>query len=105
MGWYDHLLLENVPQWEKMKKDEHKQHCHDQRKKTLFFISADEILGKEAQVVLITLSQLMAAKMEEPISHVKGWVNGRIVITIAMSLPFPILMSTLLVILTLYCFC
>ena len=41
------------------------------------------MLGKESQIVLATLSQLMAAKMEEPILHINGWVNGRIVIAIA----------------------
>ena len=39
--------------------------------------------GKESKVLLVTLSLLMAAKMEEPISHVKGWVNGQIAIKAA----------------------
>ena len=43
------------------------------------------MLGKEAQAVLATLSRLMAAKKEEPISHVKGWVNVRITIVVASS--------------------
>ena len=38
--------------------------------------------GKEAQVVLSTLSRLMSAKMDETISHVKGWVNGQVEITV-----------------------
>ena len=41
--------------------------------------------GKESKVLLVTLSILMDAKMEEPISHVKGWVNGQIAITAARS--------------------
>ena len=42
-------------------------------------------MGKEAQVILATLSQLMDAKIEEPISHVKGWVNGQIAIMVTRS--------------------
>ena len=38
------------------------------------------MLSKEDLVVLTNLSQLMAEKLEEPISHVCGWVNGRIII-------------------------
>lgn len=36
-------------------------------------------------VALANLSQLMAERMKEPISHVRGWVNGRIEIAIARS--------------------
>ena len=36
------------------------------------------MMGKEAQFVLTTLSRIMAAKMNEPILHVKSWVNSRI---------------------------
>ena len=43
------------------------------------------MLSKEAQVILATCGRLMAAKMEEPISNVKGWVNGRTAITSVMS--------------------
>ena len=43
-------------------------------------LSVDGMLCKETQAVLAALSQLMAAKTENPILHVKGWVNGRIVI-------------------------
>ena len=39
------------------------------------------MLVKEALVVLTNLSQLMAEKPEEPISHVRGWVNIWISIT------------------------
>ena len=54
--------------------------------KSLFVLSFDGTLGKESQVVLANLSQILAAKMEEPISHVKGWSNGRI--TIAFARPY-----------------
>ena len=40
-------------------------------------------MGKEAQVALSTLSQIMAEKMEEPILNVQGWVNGQIATTVA----------------------
>ena len=42
-------------------------------------------MGKEAQVILATLSRLMAVKMEEPISYLKGWVNDQITIAVARS--------------------
>ena len=48
-----------------------------------FVLSVYGELGKKAQVVLATLSQLMAAKMEEPILHVNGWVSSQIVIAVA----------------------
>ena len=41
------------------------------------------MLGKEALVVLVKLSQIMAAKIEEPITHVRGWDNGCTTITVA----------------------
>ena len=41
------------------------------------------MLGKEALVVLSNLSRLMAEKLEEPTSHVRGWVNGLIAIAVA----------------------
>ena len=39
-------------------------------------------MGKENQVVLANLSQLVAAKMEEPIPYIKGWVNRLIAIAV-----------------------
>ena len=32
----------------------------------------------ENLIILDNLSQLMAAKMDVPILHVQGWINGRI---------------------------
>ena len=43
------------------------------------------MIGKYSQVVLTTLSWLMAAKMEWPILHIKGWFNGQIEITFSRS--------------------
>ena len=40
------------------------------RKKYMFILSVNGMVGKEAQVVLATLSRLMASKMEEPVSYV-----------------------------------
>ena len=54
-------------------------------KKSPFVLSVDGMLGKEAPVVLVNLSRLMAEKLKEPISHVCGWFNGRIAIAIARS--------------------
>ena len=45
---------------------------------SLFVLLVDGMMGKEAQFVLTTLSRIMAAKMNEPILHVKSWVNSRI---------------------------
>ena len=38
------------------------------------------MLRKEALVVLTNLSRLMAEKLEEPLSHIPGWVNGQFTI-------------------------
>ena len=36
------------------------------------------MLGKDAQVLLNQLSTLMDEKLEEPFSHVRGFINGKI---------------------------
>ena len=51
----------------------------------LFVLSVYSIMGKEALVVLATLSRVTDAKMDEPIIHVTGWVNSHIVIAAARS--------------------
>ena len=43
------------------------------------------MLGREALVVLTQLSQTMAVEMDEPILHVRGWINGRIATAVARS--------------------
>ena len=43
------------------------------------------MLEKEALILLTNLSQLMVAKLKEPISHVHGWFNGQIAIAVARS--------------------
>ena len=75
-----------MARWEKMKKDKHGKHCHEQRKHfSPFALSVDGMLGREALVVLANLSRLIAVKMNEPLSHVRGWINGRIAIAVARS--------------------
>ena len=58
-----------------------------------FVLFVDGMMGKEYQVVLADLSQLMDAKMEEPTSHVKGWVNGWITIAVTRSYSRAILIA------------
>ena len=71
---------------EKNNKYKNGKHCHDQRKHFyMFLISVDVMLGKEALVVHANLIQLMAANMDNPISHVRGWVKIWITIVVARS--------------------
>ena len=59
--------------WEKIKKDKHGKHCNDQWKHfSLFVLSVDGLLGREALVVLSQLSLFMADKREEPLSQERG---------------------------------
>ena len=41
------------------------------------------MLVREALVTLLNLSELIAAKMDEPISHVQGWRNVQIATLVA----------------------
>ena len=62
---------------EKKNKDKHGKHCYKKRTKfSPFVLFVHGMLGKEALVILDSLSQLMAEKMDEPISHVRIWFNG-----------------------------
>ena len=77
-------MAEILSWWEKIKKYKHGKNYHDQqKKKSTFVISVNGFLGREALVVLANLSRLMAAKMDKPISHVRGWVNCQIKIAAA----------------------
>ena len=72
--------------WDKEKKYKHSKHCHYQRKHfSLFLLSVDGMLGKEALVVLTNLSRLISTKLKEPLSQVRGWFNGLITITATRS--------------------
>ena len=75
-----------LARWEKIKKDKHGKHCNDQQKLfSPFVLSVDRMLGRESLVRLSQLSRVMAEKREEPLSQVRGWVNGRIAIAVARS--------------------
>ena len=70
--------------WENKNKDKHNNNCHEKRKHfSQFFLSVDGIIGENALVLLTNLSQLIEKKLKEPLSQVRGWVNGRISIVIA----------------------
>ena len=79
--------MENILDcWEKMNKDKQGNHFHEKRKHfSLFVISVAGMIGKEDLVVLVNLSRLVAAKMDEPILHVRDWINGRIAVAVVMS--------------------
>ena len=80
--WIENILA----LWEKMKKDKQSKNCHNQRKHfSLFVISVDGMLGKDSPVVLANLRRLMAEKMDDPISHLRGCINGQIVIEVLRS--------------------
>ena len=65
--------------------EKHGKHCHDQQKHFSPFSPVGGALGREFLVVLAQLSQIMAAKMDEPILYVRGWINSRIPIAVARS--------------------
>ena len=45
----------------------------------------DVILGREALIIFLQLSQVMAEKRVETLSQARGWVNGQIAIAVARS--------------------
>ena len=79
--------MDNIlARWEKANKDKNGKQCYEQQKYFHpFVLSVDCILGKEDLAVLANLSQLMAEKMDEPIFHVRGWINSQTVIGVVMS--------------------
>ena len=50
-----------------------------------FVLYVGDMIGRETLVIIPNLSRLMAAKMDEFIFHVRGWINGRISIVVAKS--------------------
>ena len=54
-------------------------------KNSLFIISVGGILERKALVILKNLSRLKAVKMDRPIFHVEGSINGWIAILFARS--------------------
>ena len=55
------------------------------RKFSPFVISVYGMLDNDALVVPVNSSRLMEEKMDENISHLHGWINGRIEIAVTMS--------------------
>ena len=49
-----------------------------------YHIQLSEDASNSCTSVLATLSQIMGGKLEVPISHACGWVNGRITIVVAL---------------------
>ena len=47
-----------------------------------FVLSGNGMLGKDYLFVILNLSRLMAEIIEEPISHIRGLVNGWIAIAV-----------------------
>ena len=75
-----------LAQWVKIKKDKHGKHCYDQRKHfSPFSLLVAGMMGKDALFVLETMSQLMAAEMDETILNIKVWFNRRIAIAVTRS--------------------
>ena len=70
--------------WVTIKKDKHSKHCHYPQKK-IVFLSIDGMLGREYLSVLTQFSRNMAEKLDKLISHILGWINVRISITVARS--------------------
>ena len=72
--------------WYNTKKEKHIQACYNQRRTfSLFVLSVDGMMGKEALVVLSTFIQLMDAKLNKPILHVTGWINDQVAIAAVRS--------------------
>ena len=85
-SWNPSIMDNCLPGWEKLNKDNNGKACYDQRRNwSQFLLSVGAMTGKEALVPLSTLSRVMAKKMDEIISHVTGWVNGRIAVAAARS--------------------
>ena len=69
---------------ENVKTDKYGKHCNDQRKHfSPFVLSVYGILGRQALVVLEQLSLTMAERRNEPLSHLRAWINGQIEIAVA----------------------
>ena len=90
-GYYDLAtqkpegMDELLARWEKLRMKNTEIIAMTNRFFSPFVLLVDTNMGKEALLVLATLSQLMSAKMDKPILHVKGWVSVRIAIAVARS--------------------
>ena len=64
-NYYPTTLL--LARWEKIKKNKHGKHCHDQQKHfSPFVLSVDGMIGREAVIVHSQSSRVMAKKRKEP---------------------------------------
>ena len=59
------------------------------------FPLVDGMMDNKTQFLISTLSQIMAAKMYERISYVKGWVNIQIAFAVARSYSWELHISEL----------
>ena len=72
--WKSEGMDNLLPLWEEMKRGNHGHHCHYQRKHFSSFVPlVDGMTVKESQITLAALIQLMAKKMDKPISYIKVW--------------------------------
>ena len=72
-----------LTRWENNKKGKHVSTVTTNGFFSPFVLSVDGMLGRAALVVLSQLSRFMADKMEETLSQVREWVNGRTAIAVA----------------------
>ena len=76
--WNPEGMDKLLDRWGKSRRKNTRRLAMTNRELFLFVLSVDGMMEKEAQVVLATLSGLMAAKMDESISYVKDQVNSQI---------------------------
>ena len=79
-------MISLISWWEKLKKYKHGKNCHKEQKHfSPFVLSIDGIFGEEAKFLLNYVSQIMAKKLEQWVSHVCGWINRQIYIAVVQS--------------------
>ena len=72
---------------EREKKRKYLDACIQQRLHfSLFVVSTDRLLGKEAKVLMRTIAAKLAEKWEKPYSEVCGYVNARMSIAIVRAM-------------------
>jgi hypothetical protein len=76
-------LIKVLATHEREKKRKYLEACLGQRRHfSLFVVSTDGLLGKEAKTLLKKLSALLAEKWEKPYSEVCGYVSARMSIAV-----------------------
>ena len=67
-------------------KDNTGKHCNYQWKRFYpFVLSIDGMIGREYLAALAQLSRIMEEKIDELISHLRGWINGQIANAVEIS--------------------